>query len=80
MIPGIVVSLCLRYDFIKHLSITKMEEMLKQEAKGDKNVNTAKYMHDVASTCDKHYFIAVNFGYFIAIISTIVVMLIFDHG
>ena len=29
---------------------------------------------------DKHYFTAVNFGYLIAIICTIVVMLVFDHG
>jgi minor histocompatibility antigen H13 len=39
-----------------------------------------KYLYKTASECPKHFFIAVNVGYLIAIISTIVVMLVFDHG
>ena len=35
---------------------------------------------ETAVSCDKHYFMAVNFGYFIAIICTIIVMLVWDHG
>lgn len=30
--------------------------------------------------CSKSYFIAVNIGYLIAIVCTIIVMLVFDHG
>lgn len=33
-----------------------------------------------AETCAKSYFTACNIGYLIAIICTIVVMLVFDHG
>jgi minor histocompatibility antigen H13 len=39
-----------------------------------------KYLVRQALNCPKHYFLAVNIGYLIAIICTIVVMLIFDHG
>ena len=38
------------------------------------------YLVQKAVSCSKHYFIAVNIGYLIAIICTIIVMLIFDHG
>jgi minor histocompatibility antigen H13 len=34
----------------------------------------------MAYNCPKNYFTAVNFGYVLAIICTIIVMLIFDHG
>lgn len=34
----------------------------------------------MAIECPKSYFWAVNFGYLLAIICTIVVMLVFDHG
>jgi len=38
------------------------------------------YMCKTAQNCSKHYFMAVLAGYLIAIICTIIVMLIFDHG
>jgi len=39
-----------------------------------------KYLYKTAIECPKHFFIAVNIGYLIAIIATIVVMIVFDHG
>lgn len=38
------------------------------------------YLVKQAVNCRKHYFTAVLIGYLIAIICTIVVMLVFDHG
>lgn len=38
------------------------------------------YIYKQAIESPKHFFIAVNFGYLIAIICTVVVMLVFDHG
>lgn len=39
-----------------------------------------KYILDTAIYCDKTYFKAVNVGYLLAMICTIVVMIVFDHG
>jgi minor histocompatibility antigen H13 len=39
-----------------------------------------KYLYKTAVECPKHFFMAVNIGYLIAIVCTIVVMLVFDHG
>jgi len=79
VIPGIVCSLCLRYDFLKNLNIKHFEGLIKKEERGD-DVSTIKYLNQLAVSCDKKYFIAVNVGYFLAIICTIIVMLVFDHG
>jgi minor histocompatibility antigen H13 len=39
-----------------------------------------KYLVKTATECSKSYFIAVNIGYVIAIITTTIVMIVFDHG
>lgn len=39
-----------------------------------------KYLYKTAIECPKHFFMAVNIGYFIAIVCTIIVMIVFDHG
>merc|ERR1719213_1463736 len=39
-----------------------------------------KYLRKQAEECPKAYFWATNVGYLIAIICTIIVMLVFDHG
>jgi hypothetical protein len=54
--------------------------MIEKEEKGDSNVNTMKYLISKAINCDKHYFWACNVGYLLAMICTIVVMLVFNHG
>jgi len=79
VIPGIFVSLCLRFDFLKTLNITHFEGLLKKEARGE-DVDSEKYLVKTALNCSKSYFLAVNIGYLVAIICTIVVMLFFEHG
>ena len=39
-----------------------------------------EFLTEIALKCSKKYFFAVNFGYLLAIICTIIVMLVFDHG
>lgn len=39
-----------------------------------------KYLYRQAIECPKRYFMATNVGYLIAIIVTIIIMLVFDHG
>lgn len=80
VIPGIVVSLCLRFDFLKSLNVKHLEKLIKEDEKGTSDTSTMKYLYKQALECDKSYFKAVNFGYFIAIVATIIVMLVFEHG
>lgn len=79
VIPGIFVSLCLRFDFLKSLDISKVQSLVKREEKGE-DVRLMDYLVKQALGCKKHYFASVLVGYLIAIVCTIVVMLVFDHG
>lgn len=79
VIPGIFVSLCLRFDFIKSLNQKYVGAQLKKMEKGE-DADVMKYLYKQAVECPKSYFIATNVGYLIAIICTIIVMLVFDHG
>jgi len=74
VIPGIFVSLCLRYDFLKAINANKLNKLIKDDD------GAMDYMVQTAIKCDKHYFKAVNVGYLIAMICTIIVMLVFEHG
>lgn len=74
VIPGIFVSLCLRFDFLKALDTNKLEKLI------EKDQQPMKYIVETAINCEKAYFKAVNVGYLLAMICTIVVMLVFDHG
>lgn len=79
VIPGVFVSLCLRFDFLKQIDQDKLQKLILGEEK-KQNGSTVKYLSQLAASCSKHYFMAVNLGYFIAIVCTIIVMLVFDHG
>lgn len=79
VIPGIFVSLCLRFDFLKSLNKKHLEALIRKEGEGE-DVSTMRYLAKQALECSKSYFLAVNIGYLLAIICTVVVMLIFDHG
>jgi minor histocompatibility antigen H13 len=81
VIPGIFVSLCLRFDFLKTLNIPKLSDLVESEKKGRAETNSlVNYLITMANRAPKHYFMAVIFGYLVAIITTVVVMLIFEHG
>jgi len=70
----------LRFDFIKSLNSKYIGAQLKKMEKGEGDADVMKYLHKQAIECSKAYFIATNIGYLIAIICTIIVMLVFDHG
>lgn len=81
VIPGIFISLCLRYDFLKTINIKQFDDLLEKEKKGLVETNsTIKYLVKHAIEAPKHYFISCLIGYLIAIITTVVVMIIFNHG
>jgi len=47
---------------------------------GDEPNQTVKYLMNLANSAPRSYFLATNLGYLFAIIATIVVMLVFEHG
>ena len=79
VIPGIFVSLCLRFDVLKTVDKEHLVELIQAERKGT-DVGVVKYLMNKALAAPKSYFYAVNVGYLFAIIATIVVMLLFEHG
>ena len=79
VIPGVFVSLCLRFDFLKNINPDKFTKLVEQNEKGE-GEDPMKYLVKVALSSPKSYFSAVNFGYLLAMVATIVVMLVFDHG
>ena len=81
VIPGIFMSLCLRFDVLKQFDLEKLNTIIEGEKKGHEDNGTFyRYFVRTANKAPKHYFIAVLIGYLIAIITTIVIMFIFNHG
>lgn len=81
VIPGIFMSLCLRFDVLKRLDISHLNNVIEGEKKGKyENGTFYKYVVSTANMAPKHYFLSVIVGYLIAIITTIVIMFIFNHG
>jgi len=78
VIPGIFVSLCLRYDFLKSLNTKKLKQVLEWEKTG--SAEAGSYLDILTTTAknsSKHYFISVLIGYLVAIVSTVVIMIVF---
>jgi minor histocompatibility antigen H13 len=80
VIPGIFVSMCLRYDFLKTINRFKFNELVEGEKKGEKKNQTVSYLIKLANESSKTYFVSCLIGYLIAIITTVIVMIIFEHG
>ena len=81
VIPGIFMSLCLRFDVLKNLDIKRLDSIIEGEKKGKIDNGTfIKYIAKTANNSPKHYYISVVIGYLIAIVTTIVIMFIFNHG
>jgi minor histocompatibility antigen H13 len=81
VIPGIFVSLCLRFDFLKALNIEKAAELAEKERKGKGETNSfMKLITHTANSAPRTYFATVLVGYLIAIVTTVVIMIIYDHG
>ena len=55
--------------------------MAESERKGDGKTNlVVQYLIKKANSAPQHYFLSVIVGYLIAIITTIVIMFVFNHG
>jgi len=76
VIPGVFVSLCLRYDMLKALNTRRVNDMI-EEDKGDE---VLELMKSQLAKAPKTYYHGCLVGYLIAIIATVVVMLVFEHG
>ena len=81
VIPGIFMSLCLRFDILKALNIHSLNAYCEGERSGKLDNNTVvNYLLKTEQEASKHYFLAVVIGYLVAIITTVVIMLVFQHG
>ena len=67
VIPGIFISLCLRFDFLNHFEYESPNRSFEDVKKSFSNAS-------------KPYFWASMIGYLVAILATILVMFIFNHG
>ena len=76
VIPGVFVALCLRFDVIKSLNPKKVNELCD---KGQADEVLQMIRKNVV-TAPTHYFYGCIVGYFLAIIATVIVMLVFEHG
>jgi minor histocompatibility antigen H13 len=81
VIPGIFMSLCLRFDVLKCLDLNKLDNIIDSEKKGNiASGSFVKHITETANNSSKHYYLSVVIGYLIAIVTTIVIMFIFNHG
>jgi len=77
VLPGIFMALNLRWDVIRSLDKVKMQALVK----GKKTANQAwEEMKARIVDTPKTYFRNCLIGYLVAILITVAIMLIFDHG
>lgn len=76
VIPGLFVSLCLRYDVIKSMNIEELGRLI-QRNHGD---DAVEIFVKASKTASKTYFYGSLCGYLVAIVTTVIVMLVFNHG
>ena len=76
VIPGVFIALCLRYDVIKSLPSAKINALMDSNDGGE----VVKLMWQHAKSAPRTYFHGALIGYCVAILTTVVVMLIFDRG
>ena len=81
MIPGIFMSLCLRFDVLKRLNLDRLNGIIEGERKGSVDNGTfVRNVIDTANNAPKHYFLSVIIGYLVAIVTTVIIMIVFNHG
>lgn len=76
VIPGIFMAMCLRYDILRSLNVRAVNN-LSEAGKAEDVVDMLKRQ---ASAAPRPYFYGCVIGYIIAIITTVVVMMVFEHG
>lgn len=76
VIPGIFIALCLRYDILRTMDPSKITELVKK----NQSEEVIKMLQKQAVVASTPYFYGAIIGYLVAIVSTVVVMFMFDHG
>ena len=76
VLPGIFIAMCLRYDILRTIDTNKLTELVKN----GQSEEVVKMLQKQASVAPRPYFIGAIIGYLIAIVTTVVVMFIFEHG
>ena len=76
VIPGIFMAMCLRYDVLRSLNVRAVNNLAE---KGDAE-EVVRMLRKAAATAPRPYFNGCVFGYIVAIIITVVIMIVFEHG
>ena len=76
VIPGVFMALCLRFDIIKTLDASKVNRLCESGEEQD----VLKMIGKAAATASTPYFYGSCIGYLLAIMTTVIIMKIFDHG
>lgn len=72
VLPGLFIAMCLRYDVLRFA-----QRHLSSDAQPQEVWDT---MRKAVVKAPKNYFFGSIFGYFVAIMVTVAIMIIFDHG
>lgn len=76
VLPGVFIALCLRYDVVKSVN-TRLLDSFSRDNQAEEAV---RMLVKGSSLAAKTYFNGALIGYMVAIITTVIVMLVFDHG
>lgn len=76
VLPGVFIAMCLRYDILRSINVTHMTTL----CDAGKAEEVLELMKKAVKTANRTYFYGALVGYVVAIITTVAVMIIFDHG
>ena len=76
VIPGIFMAMCLRYDVLRSLNVKAVNRLAEA---GDAS-EVVGMLRKSAANSPKTYFNGCVIGYILAMIVTVVIMLVFEHG
>jgi len=76
VIPGIFMAMCLRYDILRSLNVKAVNRL----AESGDPAEVVRMLRKAAANAPRPYFHGCVIGYMIAIIVTVVVMFVFEHG
>lgn len=76
VIPGIYMAMCLRYDILRSLNVRAVNNLSEKGEAGE----VVQILRKAAQTAPRPYFYGSVIGYIIAIITTVIIMLVFEHG
>ena len=63
------------------MNLKYLNDLIEKEKSGKAETNaTVNYLVKQAKTAPKHYFMSCIIGYIIAILTTVLIMIIFEHG